>query len=381
MAINPRKKKNDILQTVLRTLETQTSITATSPGSVARSIAEVITSELGDFYDLLDYNISQTLISTATGGSLDKIGRLYNVERNKLSEINLVDANTNTFYFYLDTPYHTPITIPAGTKIYSNNTSYVASQIRFEIPRDVVIPVGRRKVFAPLRASSSDFGITVGSGTLTVHDLVSPSGTSVKCTNPKSIESRAAYESDENYRTRIISEIRVNAGGTLTALRFSALKVQGVRDVRIAPARYGLGSMEMLVISETGTTSASVRGLVSAALEPVRPAGVRLYLKDPTRTEIGMNIGLIVPNIATPEGRDLVARVNLATTLYLNSLLPGDKLVYSQLLQRILDASDQIQDVRMINFSSNGSEVARTNYDPAYDEQVVPGEIRVSILS
>lgn len=381
MALNTRKTKTQILQSGLHNLESQTNITATSPGSIARALLEIFATEMGDFYDLLDYNISQTLVSKASGQSLENIGALFNVSRNKLSEINIVDAATGTFYFYLDTPYHLPITIPTGTMIYSNNQNYVGAQIRYELPRDVTIPAGRRKVFAPIRPSNIQTGLTVGPNVLTVHSAVSPTGTSIKCTNPKAIAAKTAYETDDNYRTRIINEIRVNGGGTITALRFAALKVEGVRDVRIAPALYGMGTMEILVVTETGIATENVRGAVSAALESIRPAGVRLYLKTPTRTEFNVSVGLMIRRGTTAEERDVVSRANMAITLYLNSLLPGDKLVYTQMVQRILDASDLIQDVRMINYAASGEEISRANYEPSYDEQVVPGEIKIQILS
>jgi uncharacterized phage protein gp47/JayE len=381
MAINTRKTQSEILQVALRILETQTSITAISPGSVARSLAEIFAKELGNFYDLMDYNISQSLISSATGAALDNIGKLYNVQRNQLTNYGIVDAASGTFYFYLDTPYHSNITIPEKTKIYSNISSYVTNQIRYETVRDITIPAGRRKVFAPIQPANTDVTVAVGPDSLTVHDCPSPPGAVIKCTNPKGIAAKVAFESDDNYRTRIVNQLRVNAGGTLTALRFAALSVSGARDVRIAPSRYGLGTMEMLVISEQGTTNNAIRANLSSTLDMVRPAGVRLYLKDPTLVNMNVGVGLVIKPATAVEQRDLTARVNMAISLYLNSLLPGDKLVYNQLMQRIMYASDIIDDVRITNYATNGAEISRANYQPAYDEQIVPGEIKVSVLA
>jgi hypothetical protein len=37
--------------------------------------------------------------------------------------------------------------------------------------------------------------------------------------------------------------------------------------------------------------------------------------------------------------------------------------------------------VRITNYATNGAEISRANYQPAYDEQIVPGEIKVSVLA
>lgn len=381
MALNNRKSRGEVLRNALKRLETQTPITATSPGSVARALTEAISNEIGDFYDLLDFNISQTLISTAAGNALDRIGALYNVSRKSLSEINVIDVTTNAFYFYLETPFHQSITIPAGTAIFTPGSNYIERQTRYETTRNVTILPGRRKVFTPIRATGTDSGTSVAPNTLTVHNFTSPEGASVRCTNPKPIVAVASFETDDNYRVRIINQLRVNQGGTANAVRFAILALDGVRDAQITSAKYGLGTLEMLVVPETQEAGLTLRSKIATAIEQVRPAGVRIYTKEPTYQSADLTIGIVAPSASDIESRDLISRIRLAVTLYLNSLLPGDTLVYSQLIQRILDASESVRDARLTNYSVGGEELSRTNYTPRYDEQVVPGEITVTILS
>lgn len=380
MAINLRKTKSEILQSAISKLETQTAVTATSPGSVARALTEVITNEIGDLYSLMEFNISQTLISKASGFALDRIGLLYGVSRRQLNEINVVEANSGVFHFYLDMPYHSNITIPADTKVYSNDGSYPGSQIQYKVVSNVSIPAGRKKVYASITPVSAPVGITVGQDSLTLHNFTSPAGTTVKCTNSKQISAVAGYESDENYRTRIINGIRVDAGGTNVALRFAALNVQGVRDVTFKNSRYGLGTVELLLIPENNEIPATVRRNVINALDKTRPAGVRLYVTTPTYLTLGIKVGLVMKSGTLLETREANSRVEMAILMYLNSLLPGDTIVYNQLIQRIMEASDLIQDVRVMNYAINNSEISRTNYTPEYDEQIIPGTITVERL-
>src|SRR5688572_5751873 len=117
MAVFIKKQKSDILREALRKLETQTPISATSPGSIARAFTEAITTEISDYYDALDFQVSQSVISTASGRALDLMGELYNIKRRTVAEIVTIDKKVGAFYFYIDTPIGSDITIPSGTEV------------------------------------------------------------------------------------------------------------------------------------------------------------------------------------------------------------------------------------------------------------------------
>src|SRR5688572_9024934 len=98
------KNKDEILRSALQKLSEKTQITATSPGSVARAMAEVIIEEIGDLYSVLDFNMASSFVSTAQGRALDQLGLLYNVTRKTLADVAAIDKSLGSFYFYLDTP-------------------------------------------------------------------------------------------------------------------------------------------------------------------------------------------------------------------------------------------------------------------------------------
>jgi uncharacterized phage protein gp47/JayE len=378
-----KKNKTEMLREALNKLRNQTSITATGAGSIARALTEVVTSELGDMYDILDFNISQTLLTTATGTALDSLGELYGLRRNTVNELATIDKQLGSFQFYLSTSIGTDFTIPAGTNIYTNANSYIGKTFSYSTTEEVIIPAGRIRAYASIKPNFIDSVYTAGPNTLTVHDMTSPIGATLFCTNPKSIAPQPGLETDENYRLRIMKGIRIASSGTIEAVRFAGLGVQGVRDIKIRQAPYGMGSFEAIIVPETSNTSTNtILKNAEIAMDAVRPVGVRMYIKSPTRIPINLEVQLVAPGANTDRVRTVVPnRANVGIRRYINSLLPGDTLIYNRLIQIILDSSEIVRDVVVKSFEVNGTEVLRRNYQPADDEQLIIGDIIVTIAS
>ena len=79
------KTKEEIVARILSALEKNASISATSPGSIARAFADSFGAEMFYLYESFKEAINQTNLSTASGRSLDLIGELYNVQRKTYS--------------------------------------------------------------------------------------------------------------------------------------------------------------------------------------------------------------------------------------------------------------------------------------------------------
>lgn len=378
------KTSTDMLQAAIQKLQSNTSITNTSAGSVARAIAEMVTSELGDFYSILNFNTQQNLVSTASGQSLDLIGKLYGVKRKTLNDVAALSAGTGVFYFYLAFPWNQTVTIPAGTKVYTDTADYVGRQFYYQTIGDTVIAPGHTRAWATLQPSFQAGAFSPGANTVTIIDpaFQQPTGNQVYCTNPKAIPTQTTQESDDSYRARIILATQTAAGGTLTSIRFAALAVNGVRDVAIRETPFGLGTFQVLVVTDTNQPSASVLSDVSTAISLVRPAGVRVYLAQPTLLPVDFSCSLVlasyVPNINTTQ---TIQSTTNAIITFLNAPSVGTPLVYNELISAILNATDYTQDVIVNDFAVNGVEVLRQNYVPAADQQIVPGAVTVSIAA
>src|SRR4051812_9003198 len=111
------KSSDEILRNALSALTNNTPITSVGPGSIARAITEAITTELGDLYSIMDFNLNLNMVSTAMGSVLDLMGQLYNIPRKSISDIAAIDKSLGSFYFYLDSPAPQVVTIPNGTLV------------------------------------------------------------------------------------------------------------------------------------------------------------------------------------------------------------------------------------------------------------------------
>ena len=379
MALYVQKSKADMISQVLKKIVASTPISSVGPGSVARAYAEAITAQVGDFYTALDFNIAQSVVSTATGAALDKIGLLFGVERNTVSTLTEIARTTGSFYFYIDTPFTQSITIPSGTRVFTSSNDFIGRQYSFVTTTQATIAIGETRTFTTIRPEFTDSVFTAGVDTLVVHSFVSPSGTTVKCRNPKVIAPQQGYEDDAAYRARIIKQVRVAGSGTLEALRFAALGVTGVRDVKIRQTPYGLGSFEVIVTPEVPDATRAILVSVNDIIEPKKPLGTRMYLREPITLATDVSVSIVISRVNTAVDQLLLRQVEAAIVQFLNSFLPGDVLVYNRLIQVILDVSNRIRDVQVTRYAPNGVEALRKNYKPEEDQQIIPGSVQVSI--
>lgn len=379
MAAFIKKDRGEILNQALDTLTKTTPISARSPGSIARALTEAFTTELGDLYDTLDFNISRSLISTASGQALDNIGALFGVARNSLTQSSIISATTGSFYFYVNTPFAEDINILKGTSVYTDLGGFIGAQIRFETAADITLVAGRKKVYVPLLPANSLAKSSVGANTLTKHGMTSPSGTLIRCTNPKPISAAPQYETDADFRIRITKQLRVNSTGTAEALRFALLTVKGVRDVVINSASYGLGGVEVVIVPDENGATTLFLNEIRARINQVRPIGVRVIVTTPTPLPFSITTNLVLGrNLLDQEKNLITLKAENDIKIYLNSLMPNEPLVYNRLIQIILDVSEKIKDVQITNYAPNGSQAVRNNYMPGLNEQIIPGNIVVS---
>jgi len=381
MALFIGKRKNEINRQILSKVQNTTAITATSPGSVARSFADAIGSQIGDYYRALDFNLSQKVISTATGTALDRIGVLYDVKRRTTSNLTVTDAKVGAFYFYIDQPFGSDIVIPNDTRIYTTSDDFVGRQYQFSTTKAATIAPGETKVFVSIKPEFTDSVFSAGANTLKVHSFQSPAGTVVKCTNPKNISPQPGYETDNIYREKITKKVRTSNPGSPESLRLIGLTQRGVRDITIREAVYGLGSFDVIVVPEDNRLRGKAVIDVSGVLKGVKPAGTRMNVVSPSVVAVDVHAAILVQSQAARADELLLQRTKNAIIRFLNTFLVGDTLIYNQLVQSIMDVSDTIVDVQITRYAPNGVEVPRQNWKSADKEYIIPGNIEVNFLS
>lgn len=373
------KEPEVVLRSALQKLTATTPLTSVGPGSIVRALTEVVVGELGDMYALIDFNTSMTFLSTAQGRALDMIGRLFNVERKTLTQVANIEQTMGVFYFYLDSPYSDDIVIPAGTSVTTDAQGYIGDQYFYTTQDITRIPIGRTRAYASIRPTFTDSVFTAGANTLTRHNFVAPPGVTVKSTNPKPIPAQVGFELDDTYRVRIQKSVRTAAGGTEEAMRFTALAVPGVRDIRIRTAPYGLGSFEVLVTPENNALSAAVLVAAATAMDAIRPVGVRMFVKEPVALTVEVRATVILRDVTGLDRAGIARRVEIGVMRYINTLMTGQPLIYNQLIQNMIDSSEFVQDVVMTSFKIDGVESLRRNVQVNTDQQLIPGAITCSV--
>lgn len=357
------KSREQMLITTLDSLQRNAGISSISPGSIARAFAEAIHSEIGDLYQSLKYSIEQTNLGTASGYNLDMIGSLYNVPRRTVSSDLVPDRVTANIEFMLNSTTSSTITIPKGTLVRNNITSFSSNQYSYELTGDVVITPGNTKAYGSVKAAFADPNITAARNTLTSHNFIAPPGIVVLCNNPKEVYSSLNAESDDNYRRRIISAVRGSSSGTAESIRFSALSVKGVRDAKIREASYGIGSCDIVIVPESQSSISTMTQLVYEKVKAIKPVGINLNLRIATKKLVDVSANIVLREGSTEALASAVQnQARIFLNRYLNSLTIGDSLSVAEIERQMRLASEVIMSVTVNSIKVDNKNIPNKDY-------------------
>lgn len=363
MPIYGIKNKSDILVTVLNALQKDAGVSAIYPGSVARAFAEAFSSEISDLYEALRFNITQGDLMTASGRNLDLIGDLYGITRRNVSEYSSQDRESFNIQFFIDKPHSSDVTIPAGTLVYNDVSNFITKQYSYKLAGNVIIGRGSTRAYGRVEPNFTDNAYVAPVNTLTKHNAFAPAGVVIFCLNPKEVYSNTSSESDSNFRRRIIASIKSKAVGTLESVRFAALAVKGVRDVRIREGTYGVGSCDVIIVPEIATDIANLPQRVMIAVNSVKPVGVRFNIRIAEKVSVNIDATIRMPMGVSQTLIDGVRNQSIIfVKRYLNSLTIGDPVSISEIERQIKASSDYIQSCYIREMSADGVELPLTDF-------------------
>jgi len=358
MPVYGSKNRGDILISILNNLERSANISAVYPGSIARAFAEAISDEVSDLYESLKFSIEQSQLSSASGRNLDLIGELYNVSRKSITDSFAQERQSFNIEFFIDKPHSVDITIPDGTLVFNDVSNFATKQYSFALVGDVNILAGSKKAYGRVISNFQDNSYVAPRNSLTKHNFVSPSLVNIYVTNPKEVYSDITGESDDNYRRRILASLKSKAVGTADSVRFAALSVKGIRDVRIRESSFGIGSCDVIVVPEVAAETKTLPNAILASILSVKPVGIKVNVSIAERVFIGVSASITLA-IGTSESvaRAIVNQANLFAKRYLNSLTIGSTVSFTDLQFAIQNASDLIQSVTINSFNADGREL------------------------
>jgi uncharacterized phage protein gp47/JayE len=359
MSIYGIKSKSDILINILNSLQKDAGISAVYPGSIARAFAEAFSSEVSDLYEALRFNINQSNLSSASGRNLDLIGDLYGISRKSITDYASEDRQSFNIEFFIDKPHSTSITIPKDVLVYNDVSNFISTQYGFKLAGDVVIPVGSTRAYGRVEPNFSDNAYVAPINSLTKHNFFSPAGVILFCNNPKEVYSNINSESDSNFRRRIIASIKSKAIGSAESVRFAALSVRGVRDVRIREGSYGIGSCDVVVVPETTSGLSNLPQNVLIAVNAVKPVGIKLNIRIAERVSVSVGATIRIPmGVSETLSSGIRNQASLFIKRYLNSLTIGDSVSIREIEAQINRSSDYIRSAIVSSLTADGRELS-----------------------
>lgn len=392
MAINiPSRNFNDIVNDSKNYLINNSKIKNLTRTSTAKLLLDAVAFEQASQYDSQRYLFLNSFLSTAQGSYLDEIGYLFNCTRKNSQKS--VDTSLTNFRFFIDPTFGnnikalieefytvseiqdlinaglstdgTNLVIPTNVKI-----TNMAGNIIYYTDSSVTIGSNNAEGFAPVSSAGLGQSYNVVSNVLSRHNLsdipeLRKISNFILCENKFGISTGEGYETDEAYRWRISNKVVGNASANETAIRLAAFAVPGVRTISIIPKAYGVGTFRVFV---EGVNPIINDGLLNAVKENILRScaiGENVYVTHPTYIGVEMQIQLLFDYNAN---RNLLKESARSVIIdYVNNIDIGGEIIINEIIQRVMQLSDQIKDM---NFTLFG--YGNYNKDTLVNEDFTP---------
>ncbi|MGB5156367.1 baseplate J/gp47 family protein [Desulfobacterium sp. N47] len=262
-----------------------TPITDVTVGSVARTMMETFGRELATTEQQLDFVYKSAFLETATDNALDKVVALIGVNRMPAGHpvVNL------KFSRILGSAGR--ITIPAGTVVSDgNNNRYMT------LSSLVLEPYEQSREVA---AGGEGPGTKEAAENTLNRPEVLIAGIA-EITNPKPARRLSVRESDEELRRRTSGALHGVLHGTLDAMKFGLLSIEGVQSVSITEFPNDVPGELKVEIAYSNKTD-EVFEEVQRRLKELRPAGVRIIQGEAVRKPVSVSISLTLAGRGLPE--------------------------------------------------------------------------------
>lgn len=183
---------------------------------------------------------------------------------------------------------------------------------------------------------------------------------------------RLPDETDDNYRYRITQQCLTLATSNETAIRLTALTVDGVEDVVLKPYSMGAGSFTVIVLSNEDVTSTGILEEVRTKLLKVHGYGIRYNVVSPTLTYLSIRQKLYInETLSDIEKQEIRYEVQLKLSEYLNSLSIGEDIIIDKITQLIMNVSPNIIQESNAGFWINGEKALYVNQSCRWFERFI----------
>lgn len=186
---------------------------------------------------------------------------------------------------------------------------------------------------------------------------------------------------DETYRAELLQQVMSIMSANYTALRFNLLLVENVQDVIPMEYALGTGSFKFIIIEQQTSQSERTLSLCNEVVDKYKAFGIRPLVEIPTYVPVDLKIELQFLE-STPASKKGIIRnaVNNALINYLLSIPMGSVLVYNDIVQNIMNVSEEIYDFTVLYYAIDSYPVMLMNQHVEKDERFSVGKIEVTYL-
>lgn len=301
------KTFDEIVRDMLQKVATRTRLSNFNPGSIIRTLVEIVAFAIAELYALVAAVVKQGFLATATGFWLELKVREYGLTRKPA-------VTTRGVVVFGRRATTGNVTIPAGV-IVSTLTDQNGRQYRFVTTEAVVLQAGQAEIGVPVIAEQPGAGYNVGAGAiqkLTVYvsgvDYVRNDGGWITAEG-------ADMETDEELRRRgFLAWAELARGGTRDAYVAWALSVPGVKNVFVDDTLpRGQGTVDVYIISTSGLPTAALVAAVQAVIDAKRPITANALAKAPTVRWIALDAVVTPRRLADTAAIETEIRARMET--------------------------------------------------------------------
>ncbi len=264
--------------------------------------------ELESLYIYGDFVMRQCFPQTADGEYLDRHAEIRGIERAPAAKAR------GKIRFKVDEALETDLTVKAGT------VCMTADGGRFVTAEDAVISAGELYTDSEAAAETAGSAGNAAVGTVCFMEDA-PLGVS-GCRNQESFSGGCDRETDDSLRKRVLSSYKTLPNGANAAFyEKTVLDMEGVKAVAVLPKNRGIGTVDIVISSESGTPEQSLINAVKSKLDGMREICVDISVSAPEEKTV--NIACSVKAAPGYDGETVRSNVKAALEGYFDGGLLG----------------------------------------------------------
>lgn len=269
-----------IYEEMRRQLSELTGMLPAEGGDLSLRLYAVAT-ELYSLWEQAGFVLRQAFPQTAVGEYLDYHGEVRGIRR------QAGNKSRGTLEFFVSMAGEQALTIPEGTVCADGAGN------RFVTTQAGQIPVGQTRCRVQAQASQPGAAGNVPAGSIT-YMVVAPVGVE-GCSNPSAFTDGRDRETDESLRARILSSYqKLPNGANVAYYETQALNTEGVAAVQVLPRNRGVGTVDVVIATESGQPSEELIGGVQNKLAEQREICVDLKVLAPVQKTVDVAVQVTV---------------------------------------------------------------------------------------